>query len=80
LSGRLKISEDCELHAYPRADFCVVLRDSDRWQVEAEWPDGTIEPIDLFKDCFEALKCARSQSAARLKQQRQKRADPGLLG
>jgi hypothetical protein len=52
--------------------FCVVLRDGDRWQVEAEWPDGTIEPIDRFKDCFEALKCAGARSAARLKQQTQK--------
>jgi hypothetical protein len=64
----------------PEPIFCVVLRDGDRWQVEAEWPDGTIEPIDVFKDCFEALKCARSQSAAWLKQQTQKRADAGLLG
>ena len=24
--------------------FCVVLKDGEHWQVEAEWPDGTIEP------------------------------------
>jgi hypothetical protein len=22
--------------------FCVVLKDGEHWQVEAEWPDGTL--------------------------------------
>ena len=35
--------------------FCVILRDGELWQVEAEWPDGTIELIDKFKAHFEAL-------------------------
>jgi hypothetical protein len=25
--------------------FCVVLKDGEHWQVEAEWPDGTIEQV-----------------------------------
>jgi hypothetical protein len=35
--------------------FHVVLSDGDRWSVEAEWPDGTIEQIDTFKHHFEAV-------------------------
>jgi hypothetical protein len=40
--------------------FCVVLKDGEHWQVEAEWPDGTIEevhdldepePVDEIADC-----------------------------
>ena len=23
--------------------FCVVLKEGDHWQVEAEWPDGSID-------------------------------------
>jgi hypothetical protein len=44
--------------------FCVVLRDGELWQVEAEWPDGTIELIDKFKAHFEALHWIRNHSAA----------------
>ena len=29
--------------------FCVVLKDGEYWEVEAEWPDGTIEPVYQFK-------------------------------
>ena len=29
--------------------FCVVLSDGDNWSVKAEWPDGTIEPVDTFE-------------------------------
>jgi putative ABC transport system substrate-binding protein len=36
--------------------FCVVLHDSDKWVIEAEWPDGSIEPIDTFSEHFEATK------------------------
>jgi hypothetical protein len=44
--------------------FCVVLSDGERWRVEAEWPDGTIEPIDSFKAYFEARDWVSNQSAA----------------
>jgi hypothetical protein len=44
--------------------FCVVLRHGELWQVEAEWPDGTIEPIDKFKAHYEALQWVRTHSAA----------------
>ena len=31
--------------------FCIVLADAgEKWIVEAEWPDGTIEQIDAFGD------------------------------
>ena len=29
--------------------FCIVIADGDRWSVEAEWPDGTIERVDTFE-------------------------------
>jgi hypothetical protein len=44
--------------------FCVILRDGELWQVEAEWPDGTIELIDKFKAHFEALHWIKNRSAA----------------
>ena len=44
--------------------FCVVLKDGEHWQVEAEWPDGTIEPVEKFKAGFEALHWVKTQSAA----------------
>jgi hypothetical protein len=44
--------------------FCVVLREGELWQVEAEWPDGTIEVIDKFKAHFEALHWITTLSAA----------------
>jgi hypothetical protein len=43
--------------------FCVVLKDGEHWQVEAEWPDGTIEQVHEFKDGFEALDWVKTQSA-----------------
>jgi hypothetical protein len=42
--------------------FCVVLSDGEQWQVEAEWPDGTIEQVDTFKAYFEALNWVSTQS------------------
>ena len=48
--------------------FCVVLRDGELWQVEAEWPDGTIDLIDKFKAHFEALHWIRNHSAAWIEQ------------
>ena len=44
--------------------FCVVLKDGEHWQVEAEWPDGTIEHVYKFKAGYEALNWVKSQSAA----------------
>ena len=44
--------------------FCVVLKDGEHWQVEAEWPDGTIEQVYKFKAGFEALNWVKSESAA----------------
>jgi hypothetical protein len=43
----------------PHPLFLVVLRDDDRWTIEAEWPDGTIEDVTKFKsysDAWEWLK------------------------
>jgi hypothetical protein len=48
--------------------FCVVLKDGEHWQVEAEWPDGTIEQVHKFKAGFEALNWVKTQSAAWLVQ------------
>jgi hypothetical protein len=48
--------------------FCVVLGDGERWIVEAEWPDGTIEQVDTFKACFDALNWVSTQSAAWLQE------------
>jgi hypothetical protein len=28
--------------------FCIVLGDGDRWSVEVEWRDGTIEQVNTF--------------------------------
>jgi hypothetical protein len=42
--------------------FCVVLGDAENWSVEAEWPDGTIEPVHAFKAYFEAMNWVRTQS------------------
>jgi hypothetical protein len=42
--------------------FCVVLGDAENWSVEAEWPDGTIEPVHTLKAYFEAMNWVRTQS------------------
>jgi hypothetical protein len=42
--------------------FCAVLSDGQRWSVEAEWPDGTIEQVDEFKHHSEATDWICSQS------------------
>jgi hypothetical protein len=42
--------------------FCVV-RGSDReWTVEARWPDGLTEIVEIFADYFEALQWFSPQS------------------
>ena len=43
--------------------FCVVLKDGEYWEVEAEWPDGTIEPVYKFKAGLEALNWVKTESA-----------------
>ena len=35
--------------------FCIVLSDGENWSVEAEWPDGTIEPVKDFKGHSDAV-------------------------
>ncbi len=42
--------------------FCLVLSDGQRWSVEAEWPDGTIEQVNTFKGYFEAASWLQTQS------------------
>jgi hypothetical protein len=44
--------------------FCVVLKDGEHWQVEAEWPDGTIEEVHKFKTGLDALNWVKTESAA----------------
>jgi hypothetical protein len=33
-----------------RPIFHLILSDGDQWVVEAEWPDGTLESVNTFKD------------------------------
>jgi hypothetical protein len=44
--------------------FCVVQRDSQQWTVEAEWPDGTIEQVDIFKGHSDATEWVSNRSEA----------------
>jgi hypothetical protein len=48
--------------------FCLVLSDGQRWSVEAEWPDGTIEQINTFKEYFEASSWLLTQSGSWLQE------------
>ena len=48
--------------------FCLVLSDDQRWSVEAEWPDGTIEQVNTFKGYFEAASWLQTQSEPWLRQ------------
>ena len=48
--------------------FCVVLGDGERWSVEAEWSDGTIEQIDTFRRHFEAVNWVNNRSEAWLQE------------
>ena len=45
----------------PMPIFCVVLGDAEHWSVEAEWPDGTIEQVDIFKAHLAAINWIRTQ-------------------
>lgn len=44
--------------------FSVVLHRNGEWVIEAEWPDGSIEPIDTFGEHFEALNWITNRAAA----------------
>jgi hypothetical protein len=41
----------------------VVLGDGDQWVIEAEWPDGSIEPIRTFRAHAEAVDWVKTHSA-----------------
>jgi hypothetical protein len=42
--------------------FFVILSDRDEWAVEAEWPNGTLERVDTFKDYSAATDWVSTQS------------------
>ena len=44
----------------PKPIFCVALGDTEHWSVEAEWPNTTIEQVDIFKAHFEAVNWIRT--------------------
>jgi hypothetical protein len=46
----------------------VVLGDGDQWVIEAEWPDGLIEPICAFKAHSEAVNWVKTFSETWLKE------------
>lgn len=48
--------------------FCIVLGDGDKWLVEAEWPDGTIEQVDTFRGHTEASTWISTRSEAWLQE------------
>jgi hypothetical protein len=48
--------------------FSVVLRDDDRWTIEAEWPDGTIEQVTKFKAYSDARKWLNNGSQSWVQQ------------
>jgi hypothetical protein len=48
--------------------FCVVLGDGDQWVIEVEWPDGSIEHVDVFKTHSEATNWVKTLSEAWLKE------------
>jgi hypothetical protein len=50
-------------HDGANTDFCVVRKDGDHWEVEAKWPDGTIEQGHKFKASLEAQNWVKTQSA-----------------
>jgi hypothetical protein len=42
--------------------FHVIVGDRDQWLVEAEWPDGTLEPVNTFKDHASAVNWVNTRS------------------
>ena len=64
-----KDSTDAEMRAvFLKPIFCIVLGDGDRWSVEAEWPDGTIELVDTFKTQLDATNWIKTLSEAWLRE------------
>jgi hypothetical protein len=60
-----KASTDAGMHAVSlKPIFCIVLGDGERWSVEAEWPDGTIERIDTFNAHLDAVHWVNTLSKA----------------
>ena len=51
-----------------RPVLCVVLSDGDNWSVEAEWPDGTIEPVEAFKGRLDAVDWLSTRSESWLQE------------
>jgi len=50
--------------------FCVVLCDGEKWSVEAEWPDGTIEHVETFEGHSDAVNWISTRSEAWLEERR----------
>jgi hypothetical protein len=50
--------------------FCVVLADGPRWAVEAEWPDGTTEHIEVFKGYSQAASWVSARSKSWLRERK----------
>ena len=48
--------------------FCAVLGDGQRWVVEVDWPDGTIEQVGEFQRQSEATDWITNQSEAWLQE------------
>ena len=48
--------------------FCAVLGDGQRWIVEVDWPDGTIEQVGEFQHRSEATDWISNQSEAWLQE------------
>ena len=48
--------------------FCVVRGSEREWIVEAKWPDGLTEIVEIFADYFEALQRLSTQSTVWLEQ------------
>ena len=48
--------------------FCAVLGDGQRWVVEVDWPDGTIEQVGEFQRQSEAADWITNQSEAWLQE------------
>ena len=45
-------------------NFVWFLKDGEHWEVEAQWPDGTIEQVYKFKAGLEALNWVKTEFAA----------------
>jgi hypothetical protein len=60
------MSFDCMTPTKPM--FCAVLGDGQRWVVEVDWPDGTIEQVCEFQRQSEATDWITNQSEAWLQE------------